>query len=54
MFKRSFGRKDRAGKAVKVPKKTYREQQKVLMQEKLNSPSMGRYVNFVDLDAGHS
>jgi len=42
MFKRSFASKDRAGKTVKPTKKTYRERAKVRMQEKLDSPPLGR------------
>jgi len=41
MFKRSFTTKDRAGKAVKPTKKTYRERTKVKMQERLDSPPVG-------------
>lgn len=41
MFKRSFASKDRAGKSVKPAKKTYREQAKVKLQEKLDSPLLG-------------
>jgi len=38
MFKRSFASKDRAGKSVKKIKKSYRDQAKVKMEEKLDSP----------------
>ncbi|EEP82412.1 conserved hypothetical protein [Uncinocarpus reesii 1704] len=38
MFKRSFSSKDRVGKSVKPVKKTYRDQTKVKLQEKLGSP----------------
>jgi len=41
MFKRSFSSKDRAGKTVKPTKKTYREQTKIKLQEKLDSPPIG-------------
>ncbi|KAL1998900.1 hypothetical protein VTN02DRAFT_5404 [Thermoascus thermophilus] len=42
MFKRSFASKDRAGKTVRPSKKTYRERAKVMMQEELDSPPVGR------------
>jgi hypothetical protein len=45
MFKRSFTSKDRAGKSVKPTKKIYREHSKVKIQESLDSPPPGRYVN---------
>ncbi|KAL8827763.1 MAG: hypothetical protein Q9191_002991 [Dirinaria sp. TL-2023a] len=41
MFKRSFASRDRAGKAVKPVKKTYREHTKIKMQQKLDSPPVG-------------
>lgn len=41
MFKRSFQTKDRAGKAVKTSKKSYRDHVKVKMQESLDSPPIG-------------
>jgi hypothetical protein len=41
MFKRSFSSKDRAGKTVKPTKKAYREQTKIKLQEKLDSPPIG-------------
>jgi hypothetical protein len=44
MFKRSFHSKDRAGKAVKTGKKSYRDHVKVKMQESLDSPPIGRLV----------
>ncbi len=44
MFKRSFASKDRAGKAVKASKKSFREHAKMKLQDKLNSPPVGRYV----------
>jgi hypothetical protein len=47
MFKRSFSSKDRAGKSVKPMKKIYREQAKVKMQERLDSPPVGRSVNSI-------
>lgn len=42
MFKRSFPSKDRAGKSVKPIKKTYREHTKMKLQQKLDSPPIGR------------
>jgi len=42
MFKRSFASKDRAGKTVKPTKKTYRDQTKAKMQERLDSPPVGQ------------
>ncbi|KAA6416397.1 MAG: hypothetical protein FRX48_01117 [Lasallia pustulata] len=41
MFKRSFHSKDRAGKAVKPVKKSYREHTKMKLQQKLDSPPVG-------------
>lgn len=46
MFKRSFTTRDRAGKAVKPTKKIYRERTKVKMQERLDSPPVGRLVKY--------
>lgn len=42
MFKRSFHSKDRAGKAVKPVKKSYREYAKMKLRQKLDSPPVGR------------
>ena len=42
MFKRSFPSKDRAGKSVKPVKKTYREHTKMKLQQRLDSPPVGR------------
>lgn len=42
MFKRSFHSKDRAGKAVKPVKKSYREYAKMKLQQKFDSPPVGR------------
>ncbi|KAF2084985.1 hypothetical protein K490DRAFT_47739 [Saccharata proteae CBS 121410] len=39
MFKRSFASKDRAGKITKQPKRSFREETKQKMLEKLDSPS---------------
>ncbi|KAI1911106.1 hypothetical protein LOZ12_004534 [Ophidiomyces ophidiicola] len=39
MFKRSISSRDRVGKSVKPAKKTYRDETKIKMQEKLDSPS---------------
>lgn len=44
MFKRSFVSKDRAGKTVKVAKKKYDVLVKEKMKQRVESPSMGRYV----------
>ncbi|MCJ1361067.1 hypothetical protein MMC16_000164 [Acarospora aff. strigata] len=41
MFKRSFASKDRAGKAVKPSKRSFREHAKMKLQDKLNSPPVG-------------
>ncbi|KAI4130730.1 MAG: hypothetical protein LQ347_003266, partial [Umbilicaria vellea] len=41
MFKRSFHSKDRAGKAVKPVKKSYRDYAKMKLQQKLDSPPVG-------------
>jgi hypothetical protein len=50
MFKRSFVSKDRAGKTVKVAKKKYDELVKEKMKQKVESPSMGRCVLFINTD----
>ena len=42
MFKRSFASKDRAGKAVKPSKRSFNEHAKAKLQDKLNSPPVGR------------
>ena len=42
MFKRSFHSKDRAGKAARSVKKSYREHAKMKLQQKLESPPVGR------------
>ncbi len=39
---RSFHSKDRAGKAVKPSKKSFREHTKLKLQQKLDSPGSGR------------
>jgi len=44
MFKRSFASKDRAGKAIKIAKRSFREEVKQKMLEKLDSPKVGGYV----------
>ncbi|KAL8716368.1 MAG: hypothetical protein Q9220_000275 [cf. Caloplaca sp. 1 TL-2023] len=41
MFKRSFHSRDRAGKAVKPSKRSFREDQKLKLQQKLDSPPVG-------------
>ncbi|MCJ1480582.1 hypothetical protein MMC06_000737 [Schaereria dolodes] len=41
MFKRSFHSKDRAGKAVKPIKKSYRDHAKLMLQQKMDSPPVG-------------
>ncbi|KAK3079547.1 hypothetical protein LTS18_004590, partial [Coniosporium uncinatum] len=41
MFKRSFASKDRAGKAIKIAKRSFREEAKQKMLEKLDSPKRG-------------
>ncbi|MCJ1282513.1 hypothetical protein MMC26_001836 [Xylographa opegraphella] len=41
MFKRSFHSRDRAGKAVKASKRSYREDVKLKMQQKMESPPIG-------------
>lgn len=51
MFKRSFVSKDRAGKTVKVAKKKYDELVKEKMKQKVESPSMGRCVSFLYINA---
>ena len=48
MFKRSFHSKDRAGKATKPSKRSFGEHAKLKMQQKLDSPPIGRYVGVVD------
>ncbi len=40
---RSFHSKDRAGKAVKSSKRSFREHTKLKLQQSLNSPPVGRY-----------
>ena len=42
MFKRSFKSRDRAGKAIKSSKRSFREQTKLKMQQKMDSPPTGR------------
>lgn len=44
MFKRSFHSKDRAGKAVRPSKKSYREHAKVKLSQKMDSPPVARSV----------
>lgn len=44
MFKRSFSSRDRVGKSAKPAKKTYRDQTKAKLQEKLDNPSSGKFV----------
>lgn len=39
MFKRSFGGKDRAGKARKISKRSFRDDAKARMREALNDPA---------------
>lgn len=41
MFKRSFHSKDRAGKSVRPSKRSFREDQKLRLQQKLDSPPIG-------------
>jgi hypothetical protein len=41
MFKRSFASKDRVGKATKLSKRSFREETKKKMLEKMDSPMMG-------------
>ncbi|TPX19572.1 hypothetical protein DIZ76_017364 [Coccidioides immitis] len=41
MFKRSFSSRDRVGKSARPIKKTYRDQTKARVQEKLDSPPAG-------------
>jgi hypothetical protein len=55
MFKRSFSSKDRAGKTVRPTKKTFREQTKIKLQEKLDSPPVGTNLTspIVTLVVGH-
>jgi hypothetical protein len=55
MFKRSFSSKDRAGKTVKPTKKTYRENTKIKLQEKLDSPPVGTNLTspIITLVVGH-
>ena len=46
MFKRSFHSKDRAGKAVKPGKKSFREWDKLKLQQNMGgSPPVGRSVD---------
>ncbi len=52
MFKRSFASKDRAGKAVKPSKRSFREHAKMKLQDKLNSPPVGRWVTLVQKPRG--
>lgn len=40
MFKRSFGGKDRAGKARKISKRSFRDDAKARMREALNDPDL--------------
>lgn len=40
MFKRSFGGKDRAGKARKISKRSFRDDAKARMREALNDPNL--------------
>ncbi|KAL8730405.1 MAG: hypothetical protein Q9181_004667 [Wetmoreana brouardii] len=42
MFKRSFHSKDRAGKSVKPSRRSFRDDQKLKLQQKLASPPVGR------------
>ncbi len=44
MFKRSFHSRDRAGKAVKSTKRTFREQAKQQLHQEWGSPPIGRSV----------
>jgi len=44
MFKRSFASKDRAGKSVKPTKKSFRDQTKMKMVERLDSPPVGDHL----------
>ena len=44
MFKRSFSSKDRASRAAKVSKRSYREHTRVKMQPKMDILQTGRYV----------
>jgi len=45
MFKRSFASKDRAGKAPKkITKRSFHDNTKQKMLEKLDSPQVGKYV----------
>jgi len=44
MFKRSFNSRDRAGKAVKSSKRSFREQTKLKMQQRMDSPPVGRWA----------
>ena len=39
MFKRSFGGKDRAGKARKISKRSFRDDAKARMREAVNDPT---------------
>ncbi|KAI4215261.1 MAG: hypothetical protein LQ351_002160 [Letrouitia transgressa] len=41
MFKRSFASKDRAGKAVRPSKRSFRDHTKLKLQQKLDSPPIG-------------
>ncbi|KAL8799112.1 MAG: hypothetical protein Q9182_006146 [Xanthomendoza sp. 2 TL-2023] len=49
MFKRSFHSKDRAGKSVKPSKRSFSDRQKLKLQQKLDSPPVGRYMLFAYL-----
>jgi len=44
MFKRSFASKDRAGKSVKPIKKSFTDQTKMKMAERLDSPPVGDHL----------
>jgi len=44
MFKRSFASKDRAGKITKPAKRSFREEAKQRMLERLDSPKSERCV----------
>jgi len=50
MFKRSFASKDRVGKIMKAPKRSFNEKQQVKMLEKMDSPMVEKY----DHDDAHS
>ena len=47
MFKRSFVSKDRAGKITKQPKRSFRDNTKQKILEKMDSPPMERYDGLV-------